>query len=203
MASTEIPIPREPTEDEALALFRAVEEKFPSKSLGDDKWYIVTVHNPNSRKKQLSRADDKQLAAMVGGNQPEFAPLLYKELIKRPEHTTPEQRQALMRRLREILFKLIIIIGVCKPLDAVFRIEAITRPEDKDYSFSRYKALSSRWPRTPLIRSERGGNAMKPIGSVAWSGSTAFTSTTCKVTTRYLRLKRTSVCTSETVLTHI
>jgi hypothetical protein len=43
-----------------------------------------------------------------------------------------------MRRLRETLFKLIIIVGVCKPLDAIFRIEAITRPEDKDYSFSRY-----------------------------------------------------------------
>jgi hypothetical protein len=43
MASNEIPIPRDPTEEEALALFKAVEEKFPSKSLGDDKWYILTV----------------------------------------------------------------------------------------------------------------------------------------------------------------
>jgi hypothetical protein len=43
MASNEIPIPRDPTEEEALALFKAVEEKFPSKSLGDDKWYILAV----------------------------------------------------------------------------------------------------------------------------------------------------------------
>jgi hypothetical protein len=43
MAGKEIPIPRDPTEDEALALFKAVEEKFPSESLGDDKWYILTV----------------------------------------------------------------------------------------------------------------------------------------------------------------
>lgn len=78
----------------------------------------------------------------MGGNQPEFAPLLYQELIKRAEHSTSEQRQALMRRLRETLFKLIIIIGVCKPLDAIFGIEAITRPEDKDYSFSRYVLLT-------------------------------------------------------------
>lgn len=74
---------------------------------------------------------------MVGGGQPGFAPLLYKELIKRPEHQTPEQRQALMRRIRETLFKLIVIIGVCKPLEAIFDIDAITRPEDKDYTFSR------------------------------------------------------------------
>jgi hypothetical protein len=75
---------------------------------------------------------------MVGGGQPGFAPLLYKELIKRPEYQTPEQRQALMRRIRETLFKLIVIVGVCKPLEAIFDIDAITRPEDKDYTFSRY-----------------------------------------------------------------
>jgi hypothetical protein len=45
MASNELPIPRDPTDDEALALFRAIEEKFPSKTLGDDKWYILAVSN--------------------------------------------------------------------------------------------------------------------------------------------------------------
>jgi hypothetical protein len=82
----------------------------------------------------------EQYAAMVGGGQPSFAPLLYKELIKRPEYTTPEQRQGLMRRIRETLFKLIVIIGVCKPLEAIFDIDAITREEDKDYTFSRCDA---------------------------------------------------------------
>lgn len=74
---------------------------------------------------------------MVGGGQPEYAPLLYKELIKRPEHQTSEQRQELMRRVRETLLKLVSIVGVCKPLDAIFDIDAVTAPEDKDYSFSR------------------------------------------------------------------
>jgi hypothetical protein len=74
---------------------------------------------------------------MVGGGQPDFAPLLYKELIKRPEYKTSEQRQALMRRIRETLLKLVSIVGVCKPLDAIFDIDAIAAPEDKDYSFSR------------------------------------------------------------------
>ena len=94
---------------------------------------------------------------MVGGGQPEFAPLLYKELIKRPENQSPEQRQALMRRLREALFKLIVIIGVCKPLEAIFDIDAITRPEDKDYSFSRYAVDLEKARRcTKLIRLREG-----------------------------------------------
>ena len=45
MPLNEMPIPQDPTEDEALALFKAVEELFPSKSLGDNKWYILTVSN--------------------------------------------------------------------------------------------------------------------------------------------------------------
>ncbi|KAF2652987.1 hypothetical protein K491DRAFT_662830 [Lophiostoma macrostomum CBS 122681] len=109
---------RDPTEEDALELFKAFENKFP-KSLGDEKWYIVLF------------------AAMVGGNQPNFAPNLYKNLIERPEYSTPEQRQRLMRRIRECMVKLVSIAGVCKPLDAMFDIDAITRPEDKDYSFSR------------------------------------------------------------------
>lgn len=79
-----------------------------------------------------------QFATIVAGGQPGFAPLLYKELIKRPEYQTPEQRQALMRRIRETLFKLVCIAGVCKPLEAIFDIDAITAPQDKDYSFSRW-----------------------------------------------------------------
>ena len=35
------------------------------------------------------------------------------------------------------MVKLVSIAGVCKPLDAMFDIDAITRPEDKDYSFTR------------------------------------------------------------------
>jgi hypothetical protein len=35
--------PDDPTEDEALAIFAAIERKFPSETLGTNKWYIVTV----------------------------------------------------------------------------------------------------------------------------------------------------------------
>jgi hypothetical protein len=87
--------------------------------------------NSNSHKAQF------QFAAIVGGNQTTSAPTLYTHLIQRPEYTTPEQRQRLMRRIRECMVKLVSIAGVCKPLDAIFDIDAVTRPEDKDYSFSR------------------------------------------------------------------
>ncbi|KAF2450034.1 hypothetical protein P171DRAFT_507903 [Karstenula rhodostoma CBS 690.94] len=117
MAAAELP--RDPTEEEALALFKAVEKKFPSKTVGDDKWFVLTF------------------AAMVGGGGHEFAPLLYKELIKRPQYRTSEQRQALMRRIREPLLKLVSVAGVCKPLDPILNIDANTAPEEKDYSFSR------------------------------------------------------------------
>jgi hypothetical protein len=46
MVASDTSIPRDPTEDEALALFAALEEQFPSKSLGNDKWYILAVRNP-------------------------------------------------------------------------------------------------------------------------------------------------------------
>ena len=47
MASSELPIPRDLTEEEALTLFRVVEEKFPSETLGSDKWYVLTVSAPS------------------------------------------------------------------------------------------------------------------------------------------------------------
>lgn len=43
MGSNDLPIPRDPTEAEALALFDAIENKFPSKTLGDNRWYVLAV----------------------------------------------------------------------------------------------------------------------------------------------------------------
>lgn len=41
--TTSTPATRDPTTDEALALFKAIEEKFPARALGDDKWYLLAV----------------------------------------------------------------------------------------------------------------------------------------------------------------
>jgi hypothetical protein len=100
---------------------------------------VVCPDSKATPERHCADINPTQFAAIVGGGQPSFAPSLYKELIKRPEYTSSEQRQALLRRIRETLFKLVVIVGVCKPLEAIFDIDAVTRPEDKDYSFSRYQ----------------------------------------------------------------
>ena len=109
-----------PTKEETLALFASIEQHFPAKTLGNDKWFILA------------------LAAIVGGGHPELAADLYLHLISRPEYTTPDSRKALVRRLREVLVKLVSVVGVPKPIDAVFSIAGVEREEDKDYSFSRF-----------------------------------------------------------------
>jgi hypothetical protein len=42
--------------------------------------------------------------------------------------------------------KNISIQGVCKPLEAVFGIAKVERPEDQDFSFSRFESPSSNGP---------------------------------------------------------
>ncbi|EAS30540.2 uncharacterized protein CIMG_06019 [Coccidioides immitis RS] len=113
------PHPPERTPEDAVALFKVIEDKFPSATLGDDRWYLIPI------------------AALPGSGQPEFAIQLYTYLTSKPEYSTPEARQKLVRRLREALVKCVSIIGVCRPLEVIFGISKIERPEDKDYSFSR------------------------------------------------------------------
>ncbi|TVY75992.1 hypothetical protein LSUE1_G004270 [Lachnellula suecica] len=115
---------QEPTTEEAVALFKAIEEKFPKQTLGEDKWYLPV------------------LSALVGA-EPEHVGTLYTYLISKPEFKTPESRQALVRRMREALVKNVSILGVCKPITALFSIVKVERPEDKDYTFSRQEAPSS------------------------------------------------------------
>ncbi|KAF8853274.1 hypothetical protein BDZ45DRAFT_598791 [Acephala macrosclerotiorum] len=111
-------VAQDPTKDEAIALFESIEKKFPHKTVGNDTWYMVV------------------LSALVGV-EPEHTANLYTYLINKPEFSTSESRQALIRRLREALVKNVSIQGVCKPLEALFSISKIEKPEDKDYSFSR------------------------------------------------------------------
>lgn len=43
MGSNAQAVPPDPTAEEAIVLFKAVEDAFPSKTLGEDKWYILVV----------------------------------------------------------------------------------------------------------------------------------------------------------------
>ncbi|KAK5171506.1 uncharacterized protein LTR77_004651 [Saxophila tyrrhenica] len=107
-----------PSSDDALKLFQDIEKHFPS-TLGTDKWQILAI------------------SAITAGGHPHFAATLYRHLISQPAYSTSAQRQALIRRLREALVKLVSVVGVPKPLEAVFSIANIEREEDKDYSCSR------------------------------------------------------------------
>ncbi|KAK4575316.1 hypothetical protein LTR86_001169 [Recurvomyces mirabilis] len=108
-----------PSPEEATQLFKDIEQHFPTSTLGDARWYILAI------------------SAIAGGGHPGFAKELYLYLISKSQYKTPEQRQALMRRLREALVKLVSVVGVPKPLEAVFSMGEVEREEDKDYSFSR------------------------------------------------------------------
>ncbi|KAL5381139.1 hypothetical protein DPSP01_007393 [Paraphaeosphaeria sporulosa] len=77
------------------------------------------------------------LSAVCASGKPSLAADVYSYLISLPHHKTPNQRQKLMRKVREALVKNVPIIGVARPLEAIMCIDAVTRPEDKDSSFSR------------------------------------------------------------------
>ena len=104
---------------DVLELFQSIEQTFSTTSLGPDRWYLLT------------------LAALVGGTEPLLADQLYLYLISKPNLQEPSQRQALIRRLREALVKLVSIVGVCKPLESILAIAKVEREEDRDYTFSR------------------------------------------------------------------
>jgi hypothetical protein len=103
---------------EVAELFQGIESAFTKTQLGE-RWYLAT------------------LAALVGGTEPELADQLYLYIINKPEYQQSSERQALVRRIREALVKLVSIIGVCKPLEAIIAIMKVEREEDRDYTFSR------------------------------------------------------------------
>ncbi|KAJ1326064.1 hypothetical protein MN608_09267 [Microdochium nivale] len=106
-----------PRADPALfELFDTLRKSFDNTGLGHDRWYMLAA------------------AAIVGGNDPERCDQLYLYLTTQPEFQTPLQRQAMVRRVREALFKCICIVGVCKPLEAIMAINKMERDEDKDPS---------------------------------------------------------------------
>lgn len=100
-----------------LNLFQTLESRFAqASSIPPDKWAILAI------------------ATLAAGPDPERADQLYLYLTSQPAYSTPETRKQLTRRLREALFKAVIIVGVCKPIEAIISISKVERDEDKDYS---------------------------------------------------------------------
>ncbi|KAF2645847.1 hypothetical protein P280DRAFT_465591 [Massarina eburnea CBS 473.64] len=108
-----------PIRPELLTLFQSLEQTFSTTALGSNRWYLLA------------------LAALSGGTEPLLADQLYLYLISKPDYQQPPERQALVRRLRETLVKLISIIGVCKPIESIVAISKVEREEDRDDSFTR------------------------------------------------------------------
>ena len=134
--------PPEHTADNAHKLFEKIEAKFPSESLGHERWYLITVSIylfliPLYCITRLTVT--AKISALTGGNQATHAADLYAYLISKPQYETPDARKVLVRRLREALVKDVSIIGVPKCLEAVFSIAKVEREEDRDFSFSREK----------------------------------------------------------------
>ncbi|KAE8145530.1 hypothetical protein BDV25DRAFT_164497 [Aspergillus avenaceus] len=101
-------------------LFKSLETHFQTNTaIPAEKWYILAI------------------ATLVAGPDPERADQLYLYLTQQEAYRAPSDRQALIRRLREALFKSIIIVGVCKPIEAILAIGKYERDEDKDYTFTR------------------------------------------------------------------
>ncbi|KAK7419630.1 hypothetical protein QQX98_003221 [Neonectria punicea] len=100
-------------------LFKDIEERFKSTKLGDNRWYLLVI------------------ACLAASSDPEAAKDLYLYLVNKPEFQRSEDRQALVRQLREALVKTIILVGVCKPIEAILAIARVERPEDRDLSCTR------------------------------------------------------------------
>ncbi|KAF2733567.1 hypothetical protein EJ04DRAFT_577506 [Polyplosphaeria fusca] len=104
---------------ELLELYTAIQSLFPTETLGEEKWFFVVI------------------SALTGAGKPSLAADLYLFLVGLPQYATSEARKALMRRLREALVKMVSIVGVCRPLEAIMCIDAVTQAEDAETSCSR------------------------------------------------------------------
>lgn len=104
---------------ETLTLFEKVQGQFPTATLGEERWFLIV------------------LSTLTGAGKPGLAADLYLHLITLPQYSTSDARRTLMRRIREALVKAVSIIGVCRPLEAIMCIDAVTTEDDKERSCSR------------------------------------------------------------------
>lgn len=108
------------TPSELTALFQKLEASFPPDLTPSTRWYLLA------------------LPCLLHASETAYAANLYLYLTSKLEYQTPDQRRALVRRIRECLLKTVAILGIPKTLDAIIHIGEVERDEDKDLSFSRF-----------------------------------------------------------------
>jgi hypothetical protein len=100
-------------------LFLSMETKFRSFHVLNDKWYFTALGS-------LATTSEAHLADQL---------CLY--LVSQPEYSTAPARQASIRRMREVLFKNIALLGLPKPTEALIAISRMRAEDGVDLSFSR------------------------------------------------------------------
>ncbi|KAJ5103544.1 hypothetical protein N7532_004073 [Penicillium argentinense] len=100
-------------------LFRDIEAKFKLSNIPNDKWYLTT------------------LSTITTTSEPHLADQLYLYLISQPDFSSSESHKMLIRRIRETLFKGIVLIGLPKPTEALIAISRVEAEDGVDHTFSR------------------------------------------------------------------
>ena len=85
----------------------------------------------------MARTKEQQIGALIGSGKPQLVGGLYKYLVAQSIYKTPQQRQRLVRRMREAMIKCIILNGIPIIFQALLSVAELEQDEDKDYSFSR------------------------------------------------------------------
>lgn len=114
--------------------------------LGKETWYIVVVGaqsilgfsiHGHLMLNTFTLTRQKLSALTTGRCYSSAAGAIYKFLIKRPDYSSQPERQALVRRLRETLVKVVAITGIPKCLESMLSLAAVVDEQDNDRTFTR------------------------------------------------------------------
>lgn len=108
-----------PLEPQCEDLLREIEAKFQSSDISPDKWYLAA------------------LSAITASSVPHMVDQVYLYLINQPAYSSGDSRKALIRKIREALFKSIALVGLPKAAEALISIINVEAEDGIDYTFSR------------------------------------------------------------------
>ncbi|KAJ5925720.1 hypothetical protein N7454_008359 [Penicillium verhagenii] len=100
-------------------LFRSIEADFQASQIPTDKWYLTA------------------LSALTTTSKPHLADQLYLYLIGQEKYSTVDARRVLIQRIRETLFKAIVLVGLPRPTEALISISRVEPEGEEEQSFSR------------------------------------------------------------------